>query len=75
MIHASRDEPLPLVGLTRDGRAYHFAKNDTVLTEADLGRAEKSVAADDYRDSEFCGACWDPTGRTLFVNGTKYPSS
>ena len=24
--------------------------------------------ADDYRDSEFCGACWDPTGRTLFVN-------
>lgn len=57
-----------LVGLTRDGQAYHFAKNNTVLTEADLGRAEKSVAADDYRDSEFCGACWDPTGRTLFVN-------
>lgn len=27
-----------------------------------------SPAPGDYRGFEFCGACWDPTGRTLFVN-------
>lgn len=57
-----------LVGLTRAGEAYHFAKNNVVLDAQQIANAGKNVAAGDYRDSEFCGACWDPTGRWLFVN-------
>jgi secreted PhoX family phosphatase len=30
--------------------------------------ADKRVAAGDYRSRELCGACFDPTGDTLFVN-------
>jgi secreted PhoX family phosphatase len=57
-----------LVGLTRDGQCFHFAKNDVELTASQIADAGKTVAEGDYRDSEFCGACWDPFGRTLFVN-------
>ncbi len=57
-----------LIGLTRRGESYYFAKNNTTLTATQIANAGKNVPADDYRDSEFCGACWDPTGRTLFVN-------
>ncbi len=57
-----------LVGLTRRGEAFHFAKNNVVLDAAQLTVVGKNVVPDDYRDSEFCGACWDPFGRWLFVN-------
>lgn len=57
-----------LLGLHEDGGAYIFAKNHMVLSEGDIGAAGKTVAAGDYRGSEFAGACFDPAGRTLFVN-------
>lgn len=57
-----------LVGLTRAGEAFHLAKNNVQLTRAQIEGAGKSVEEGDHRDSEFCGACWDATGRTLFVN-------
>lgn len=57
-----------LLGLTREGDTFYLAKNNLQLEAADLARAGKRVAAGDYRDSEFCGACWDPWGQTMFVN-------
>lgn len=57
-----------LLGLTREGDTFYIAKNNVVLEAADIARAGKNVAAGDYRGSEFCGACWDPHGHTLFVN-------
>jgi uncharacterized protein len=57
-----------LVGITRDGGSYVFAKNNVVLEAADIAKAKKLVTPDDYRGNEFCGASFDPTGRILFVN-------
>lgn len=57
-----------LVGLTRCGETFVFAKNNVVLSAEQIASAGKVVAPDDYRDNEFCGACFDPTGRVLFVN-------
>lgn len=57
-----------LVGLSPEGESFYFAKNNVVLEDADLERAGKLVAPNDYRSSEFAGATWDPWGRTLFVN-------
>lgn len=57
-----------LIGLTRQGESFYLGKNNVELTSAQIGNADKNIAEGDYRDSEFCGACWDPSGRTLFVN-------
>lgn len=58
-----------LMGITGDGNAYIFAKNNVVLSAAQLRAAGKDVAlAADHRGNEFAGACFDPTGRYLFVN-------
>ena len=58
-----------LMGLTGGGDAYIFAKNNTVLTQAQLNAAGKLASlAGDHRAREFAGACFDPTGRYLFVN-------
>ena len=58
-----------LMGLTGAGDAYIFAKNNINLTAAQLQGAGKLASlADDHRDNEFAGACFDPTGRYLFVN-------
>jgi secreted PhoX family phosphatase len=57
-----------LVGITREGGSYVFAKNNIVLSDGEIAGAGKAVAAGDYRDNEFAGACFDPTGRILFVN-------
>ena len=58
-----------LMGLTGAGDAYIFAKNNVNLTTAQLTAAGKSTAlAGDGRGNEFAGACFDPTGRYLFVN-------
>jgi uncharacterized protein len=57
-----------LFGLGFDGLPYLFAKNNVNLTAGEIAAAGKNIAADDYTDSEFAGACFDPTGRLLFVN-------
>ncbi|WP_373047540.1 PhoX family protein [Vulgatibacter sp.] len=57
-----------LLGLHGEGVAYIFAKNNVVLEDAALAALGKNVAGGDYRSSEFCGACFDPSGHYLFVN-------
>ncbi|MGB3721983.1 MAG: alkaline phosphatase PhoX [Pacificimonas sp.] len=60
-----------LLGLLPNGQAYPFAKNNVVFGDDDLSRAGKSttlLSGGDYRNREWCGACFDPTGRILFVN-------
>jgi len=57
-----------LLGLNAVGEAYIFCKNNTQLNATQIAAAGKTVAAGDFRGSEFCGACFDPTGRVLFCN-------
>jgi uncharacterized protein len=57
-----------LVVLTPQGECFHFCKNNVALEADPLAAAGKNVLPGDYRSFEFCGACWDPTGRHLFVN-------
>ena len=57
-----------LLGLTPEGHSYAFAQNVVVLTAEMIQSADKQVAPGDYRSREFCGACFDPAGETLFVN-------
>jgi hypothetical protein len=57
-----------LLGLTPAGEAYIFVKNSIVLDATGIAAAGKLVAPGDYTGREFCGACFDPTGRVLFVN-------
>lgn len=60
-----------LMGLTPAGETYLFAKNNVQLTAADIREAGKSaefVQEGDYRDTEWAGATFDPSGRWLFVN-------
>ncbi len=58
-----------LMGLTGAGGAYIFAKNNINLTAIELETAGKlGSLAGDRRANEFAGACFDPTGRYLFVN-------
>jgi len=53
-----------LIGLTLAGETFTFAVNNATLSSAysDL------IPADDYRRSEFAGACYSPDGQWLFVN-------
>lgn len=57
-----------LMGLTAKGESFIFAKNNVNLTPDEVSGAGKNVSAGDYRDNEFAGACFDPSGHTLFVN-------
>jgi uncharacterized protein len=60
-----------LMGYTTNGEAYIFGKNNLQLSPTDvaaMGRSTAFIPANDYRGSEFCGACFDPSGRILFVN-------
>ncbi|GAB2620944.1 alkaline phosphatase PhoX [Novilysobacter erysipheiresistens] len=57
-----------LLGLTRRGESFYLAKNNVELSSSQIANADKQIAEGDYRGSEFCGACWDPRGETLFVN-------
>jgi uncharacterized protein len=57
-----------LLGLNAGGEAYIFCKNNVQLSAAQIAAAGKVVAAGDFRGSEFCGACFDPTGRVLFCS-------
>jgi uncharacterized protein len=53
-----------LLGLTLEGQAYEFAKNNVVLSSA----INSVVLPGDYRQSEWAGACYSPDGRWLFAN-------
>jgi hypothetical protein len=62
-----------MMGLTQGGEAYILAKNNVTLTSAQLvamGRTGHPFypTAGDYRDTEFAGATFDPSGRVLYVN-------
>lgn len=57
-----------LIGLTRAGESFYLCKNNVQVTSTEIANAGKTIAEGDYRESEFCGACWDPLSRTLFVN-------
>lgn len=60
---------LRLMSLHGDGQVSIFAKNNINVTAAQLTAAGKQPSlADDHRDNEFAGACFDPSGRYLFVN-------
>jgi secreted PhoX family phosphatase len=55
-----------LVGWTRDGASFAFAQNHMNLSGGVAGKP--AIVPADYRFSEFAGACFDPSGRWLFVN-------
>jgi hypothetical protein len=57
-----------LLGLTPEGHSFAFGQNNVVLTAEMIQTAGKQVVPNDYRSREFCGACFDPAGTTLFAN-------
>jgi secreted PhoX family phosphatase len=60
-----------LMGLTPAGETYIFAKNNVQLTPTEIRQAGKSaefIKEGDYRDTEWAGATFDPSGKWLFVN-------
>lgn len=59
-----------VMGYTDAGEAYVLVKSNVIVSDEQLAKMGRSgqFPADDYRDSEFCGACFDPSGQTLFVN-------
>lgn len=57
-----------LIGLTDSGDSFVFAKNNVVFSDIEAAAAGKVVAGGDYRNQEFAGACFDPSGHFLFVN-------
>jgi secreted PhoX family phosphatase len=61
---ATINEAERLLGLTFDGHAFEFARNNVVLTAAVNDR----VGPGDYRQNEWAGACYSPDGRWLFAN-------
>jgi len=61
---ATTNDAERLLGLTLDGQAYTFAKNNVNLTTS----PNSVIQPGDYRQSEWAGACFSPDGRWLFVN-------
>ena len=60
-----------LLGLSPNGAPYILAKNNIVLEAADIARAGKNakfIAPNDYRGMEWCGANFNSSGDTLYVN-------
>ena len=57
-----------LLGLVGDGQSFIFAKNNIVFSDTEAAAAGKKVSGGDYRNKEFAGACFDPSGHFLFVN-------
>jgi uncharacterized protein len=58
-----------LMGLLPSGGSFIFAKNNYDFTRAELDAAGKPAAvAANLRNTEWCGACFSPDGRVLFVN-------
>jgi hypothetical protein len=57
-----------VLGLTAEGQAYAFAKNNVWLDQSEIRVAGKSIRPGDYRGGEFSGVCFDPAGEVLFFN-------
>jgi len=57
-----------LLGINAQGDSFILCKNHVDLTAAQISRVDKRIAPGDYRDSEFAGACWEPSGHVLFCN-------
>lgn len=59
-----------LFAIDNQGNPFVLAKNNLNFTAAEYAAAGKNLTAGtgDQLGSEFCGACFDPLGRTLFVN-------
>jgi secreted PhoX family phosphatase len=57
-----------VMGLKMSGDTFVFAKNNIVLSEANIASAGKQCEAGDYRDQEIAGACFDAAGEFLFIN-------
>jgi hypothetical protein len=57
-----------LLGITREGDSYPFARNNLELLGAPLAAAGKRVPPRDYRGEEWAGCCFDAKGEVLFVN-------
>jgi secreted PhoX family phosphatase len=55
-----------MLGIKPNGESFVFAENIMQLAGSPGGQPQ--IPAGDYRGSEFAGACFDPTGRYLFVN-------
>jgi hypothetical protein len=53
-----------LLGLTSDGKIFSFAENNIVLTGGTAARGFQG----NFRQSEWAGATFDPSGHWLFVN-------
>jgi secreted PhoX family phosphatase len=51
-----------LVGVTKKGGLYQFAKNVIFANSTD------PAIKDAFADNEFAGACFSPDGKTMFVN-------
>lgn len=60
------DGPSYVHGLTREGKVFPFAQNLVVIPAG--GVEGKSVAPGDYSEKEWAGACFDESGKWLFVN-------
>lgn len=61
-----RAEGTRLISLMESGDVYEFGRNNMNLTAPLPGRP--AIEPMDYRPAEFAGACFDPSGRYLFVN-------
>ena len=57
-----------LLGINAQGDSFIFCKNNVDLGAAQISGADKKIAPGNYRESEFAGACWEPSGRVLFCN-------
>lgn len=58
-----------LMALRPDGSSYVFANNNYNFTAAQLSAAGKpGRVTGDQRNTEWCGSCFAPDGRVLFVN-------
>jgi uncharacterized protein len=57
-----------LLGISAQGDSFIFCKNNINLSATQIAGAGKNVAPGNYRESEFAGACWEPSGRVLFCN-------
>ncbi|HVG05318.1 MAG TPA: alkaline phosphatase PhoX [Burkholderiaceae bacterium] len=57
-----------MLGITAQGDSFIFGKNNIELTAAQIAGAHKNITPGNYREYEFAGACWEPSGRVLFCN-------
>jgi secreted PhoX family phosphatase len=57
-----------LLGISAQGDSFIFCKNSISLNAAQIADADKRIAPGNYSESEFAGACWEPSGRVLFCN-------